>query len=171
MVAKRLRDSFRVRELIWSGSVTPGLQQPFYEAGSCQEEFGVDWFTLLSEFPPLAYASLGWSHSTVRRVSFWASSFSLRVATSFSLSQSVSEPSLSPLELTASHSKLLAASPLVLTSAITSMLTFRLKQPRGYRFLSRSAKASDHEASPNSALTTSSPRPQWRSSCGTSCRR
>src|SRR6185503_14006994 len=25
--------------------------QPFYEAGSCQEEFGVDWFTLLFEFP------------------------------------------------------------------------------------------------------------------------
>jgi hypothetical protein len=27
------------------------LREPFYEAGSCQEEFGVDWFTLLFEFP------------------------------------------------------------------------------------------------------------------------
>ena len=27
------------------------MLQPFYEAGSCQEEFGFDWFTLLFEFP------------------------------------------------------------------------------------------------------------------------
>ncbi len=35
--------------------VNPGLKQPFYEAGSCQEEFrDTDWFTLLFEFPQLA---------------------------------------------------------------------------------------------------------------------
>ena len=59
-----------------------------------------DWFTLLFEFPQLAnnVAFHVWSHSTVRRVSFWAASFALRVPTSFSSSQSVSDLALVPLE-------------------------------------------------------------------------
>ena len=46
----------------------------------------------------IACASHSWSHSTVRRVSFWAASFALRVGTSFSSSQSVSDLALVPLE-------------------------------------------------------------------------
>jgi hypothetical protein len=52
--------------------------------GRVKRNFGVDWFTLLFEFPHCQLALVKmWSHSTVRRVSFWATSFALRVATSW----------------------------------------------------------------------------------------
>jgi hypothetical protein len=78
-----------------------GYEEPFYEAGSCQEEIrDLIGFTLLFEFPQWTnnVASHLWSHSTVRRVSFWAASFALRVPTSFSSYQSVSDLALVPLE-------------------------------------------------------------------------
>ncbi len=61
--------------------------------------------------------------------------------------------------------------PLVLTSAITLSLAAPVKQPRGYRSLSRSAKAFYPAAWPNSARTTCDPPPQWRFSSATSCPR
>jgi hypothetical protein len=40
--------------------LNPGFQsKPFYEAGSCQEEFGFDCFTLLFEFPQAGQQAIG----------------------------------------------------------------------------------------------------------------
>jgi hypothetical protein len=89
--------------------------------GRVKRAFGVDWFTLLFEFPRAACAShsrgliqrCDESHSGLRVF------FGLRVAASYSSSQSVSELPLYPLELDTESFKVDNRSPLVLTSAIT----------------------------------------------------
>src|SRR5215213_10341782 len=92
---------------------------PSMKPGRVKRNSGLIGSPFYSSFHELACASQSWSHSTVRRVSFWATSFALRVATSFSSSQSVSELTLSPLESDRDLRSVGFTFPLVLTSAIT----------------------------------------------------
>ena len=101
--------------------------QPFYEAGSCQEEFGfLIGSPFYSSFHDLACASQSWSHSTVRRVSFWATSFSTQGCHEFLvISISFRTHPFVPLESDPTFMSVGLAFPLVLTSAITLLFPLR----------------------------------------------
>src|SRR5215213_6156220 len=99
-----------------------GEKVAIYEAGSCQERVGVDWFTHLFEIPRGRglHSVNTWSQSTVRRGLIQEHEFFLTQAIcELSVSSIVPNLSLPTRDLTSIQGGPLVF-PLVLTAAITA---------------------------------------------------
>ena len=164
IVVTRLELAFIVSQGSRSGN-------PSMKPGRVKEELGVDWFTLLFEFPRAACASH--SRGLIQRCD--ESHSGLRVFLSGlprvarHLNQFPNLP-FSHSSLTAKSFSWLTVSPWSSPQQFSSCPA-RVKLPRGYRFLSRGARAGYPAAWPSSVLTTSGLPLQWRSSYETFCRR